>query len=282
MTTRILALLDGSALSDRISLDLSRLLLAGGVDVHLLTIVGHERLVDDARAHLDETGRRFEELGAAASGTVIVGEDCADRALTFADRHSPDLVTVATHCRRSLARWAQPSVAEELVRRSAAPVLVANRRWLDVAERARPIRKIVVAVDDASGAVEVLPIVEHLARAQAVELLLLHVEFVPVLVPVTGNDAFVPPPDVLRRLTPLVQRLERQGIAARPVAAYGPTVETIVAVAEREDADLIAMTTHGRTGLSRALKGSITEAVLRECARPLLVSRVQRSSPQRR
>lgn len=69
-----------------------------------------------------------------------------------------------------------------------------------------------------------------------------------------------------------MRALQHVGITARALAAYGPTAETINAVAEGEQADLIAMGTHARTGLSHALKGSITEQVLRGSARPLLVS----------
>ena len=52
-------------------------------------------------------------------------------------------------------------------------------------------------------------------------------------------------------------------------AVLGPPVESILEAAG--SADLVAMTTHGRTGLSRWWFGSVSEMILRHCARPLLL-----------
>jgi nucleotide-binding universal stress UspA family protein len=51
----------------------------------------------------------------------------------------------------------------------------------------------------------------------------------------------------------------------------GKPYETILSVSEQWEADLIVMGTHGRTGLSHILMGSVAEKVLRHSAKPLLV-----------
>jgi nucleotide-binding universal stress UspA family protein len=56
---------------------------------------------------------------------------------------------------------------------------------------------------------------------------------------------------------------------------HGPVVMTILDVAENEDADLIAMASHGRTGLSRVFYGSVSAGVLHRVDRPLLLVRSQ-------
>jgi nucleotide-binding universal stress UspA family protein len=58
------------------------------------------------------------------------------------------------------------------------------------------------------------------------------------------------------------------------VVRHGPTAETILEYAGETGADLIAMATHGRTGLRRWVYGSITEKVLRGAHAALLVVRV--------
>jgi nucleotide-binding universal stress UspA family protein len=55
---------------------------------------------------------------------------------------------------------------------------------------------------------------------------------------------------------------------------HGPTAETILQFAVDEQVDLIAMATHGRTGLRRWVYGSVTEKVLRGCHAAVLVVRV--------
>lgn len=64
-----------------------------------------------------------------------------------------------------------------------------------------------------------------------------------------------------------------RGLQAKGLIETGPVVSTIIAVAEREGADLIAMASHGRTGLSRVFYGSVAVGVLHRIDRPLLLVR---------
>jgi nucleotide-binding universal stress UspA family protein len=50
----------------------------------------------------------------------------------------------------------------------------------------------------------------------------------------------------------------------------GDPADAIIQAAEKEDADLIVMGTHGRTGLTRLLMGSVAEAVVRKAKCPVL------------
>lgn len=69
-----------------------------------------------------------------------------------------------------------------------------------------------------------------------------------------------------------------KGIDARGVVEYGPVVETIINVADREQADLIAMASHGRGGLARVFYGSVAAGILQRVDRPLLVIRARYAS----
>ncbi|HEV3168398.1 MAG TPA: universal stress protein [Isosphaeraceae bacterium] len=74
------------------------------------------------------------------------------------------------------------------------------------------------------------------------------------------------------------ERLRQTYVSDRPIETEylisdGPTTHMILRAAEEEGCDLIAMGTHGRTGLSRVLAGSVAEAVLREARCPVLVLR---------
>lgn len=64
-----------------------------------------------------------------------------------------------------------------------------------------------------------------------------------------------------------------KGIQARFLVSEGPVVRTIIDRAEREGADLIAMASHGRTGLARVFYGSVAAGVLHQVDRPLLIIR---------
>jgi len=64
-----------------------------------------------------------------------------------------------------------------------------------------------------------------------------------------------------------------KGIASSSRVALGPVVNEILHCAERENVDLIAMSSHGRGGLSRLFYGSVASGVLNRVDRPLLVIR---------
>lgn len=68
-------------------------------------------------------------------------------------------------------------------------------------------------------------------------------------------------------------RLARRRIAARTVVRAGDPAAIIVDRVRTEGADLVAMSTHGRTGLRRLLMGSVAEAVLRKSSVPVVLVR---------
>ena len=82
------------------------------------------------------------------------------------------------------------------------------------------------------------------------------------------------PADALEYLDPLAAELRRRGIRVQTKVRRGEPVEEIVDCAREVDADLIAMTTHGRSGLGRWLFGSVAEAVLREAEIPVFLMRM--------
>jgi nucleotide-binding universal stress UspA family protein len=74
-------------------------------------------------------------------------------------------------------------------------------------------------------------------------------------------------------LAGLQSAFREQGIQARVSIASGPVVDEIIKVAESEGADLIALASHGRSGLSQVFYGSVAAGVLHRVDRPLLLIR---------
>ena len=83
--------------------------------------------------------------------------------------------------------------------------------------------------------------------------------------------------DVLR---PALDRLKRAGIAARASYAIGDRSDAIGSVAVRGRADLIVMGSRGHSGLKGLVFGSMTNAVLAGCTKPLLILRSKKAPPQ--
>ena len=79
--------------------------------------------------------------------------------------------------------------------------------------------------------------------------------------------------DAEEYLAPLAAALRAQGISVTWSVRRGRATEEILAAACESDVDLIAMATHGRTGLGRLLFGSVAEAVLRQAPVPVFMIR---------
>jgi nucleotide-binding universal stress UspA family protein len=140
---------------------------------------------------------------------------------------------------------------------------------------------ILVPLDGSKRAEAILPHVEALVQHIGAKVIFLQVlDPVPIIV---GPDrAYVGlHQQVLEQqqqqaeayLAALEGVFREKGIEARTRIAYGPVVEEISAIAEEEGADLIAIASHGRTGLSRVFYGSVAAGVLHRADRPLLVIR---------
>jgi nucleotide-binding universal stress UspA family protein len=71
----------------------------------------------------------------------------------------------------------------------------------------------------------------------------------------------------------VASRFRNKGIACKTLIAYGPVVDKIIEAANTENADLIAMTSHGYGGLSRIFYGSVAAGILNRIDRPLFIVR---------
>jgi nucleotide-binding universal stress UspA family protein len=79
--------------------------------------------------------------------------------------------------------------------------------------------------------------------------------------------------DAERYLQARKGEFREKGIEAKAVVFQGPVVEAIADAAKKEGADLIAIASHGRSGLSQCFYGSVAAGVLHRVDRPLLVIR---------
>ena len=141
-------------------------------------------------------------------------------------------------------------------------------------------KRVVVALDGSETAEGILRFIEQIARPLDLEVVLVRV--MPPIAPmaIEGSTYFAVD-DVGARLAeareylaPLAAVLRGRDVRATTEARHGNPVTEIVAAAREAGADMIAMTTHGRSGVRRLLFGSVAEAVLREADVPVLMMRL--------
>ncbi len=279
MLERILVPLDGSELADKVLRPLGSTLSVAS-DIALLSVVPSNDLPRDhppgrnpltlARQHLAARRDELVARGACAHSRLSIG-DAAAKIVDFAREHSTTLIVMSTHGRSGASRIFRGSVAERVLRHSPIPVLLANPKALGDRDEFR-FKKILVPLDGSELSAEVLPLVAELAKLHGSEVVL----FYSVPIAVTTEPWVVTAPmmslqDGEKVLEPFVSRLP--GVTVKRLSEMGDPASNILELVEREKIDLVAMTTHGRSGASRWFFGSVAENVIRHAACPLLVKR---------
>jgi nucleotide-binding universal stress UspA family protein len=281
---KILVAIDGSELSDAI-LPLAEA-LARDHDAELLLLRAMEpaktadaevRAHEDADADLAALAGRVRYRGVRGVEWKLWYDPPAIAIVEAALRDRVDLIAMSTHGRGGLGRLLFGSVAETVARTAPVPVLIvrAHLGWTPEA-----IGTILVPVDGSERSEGVLPAVEALAGPFDLPVHLLHVvEAVPGAV--ASEAAFAMDRLMESRagdgetyLAKVALPLEAKGIHVTRALRAGLAAEAILAYLRECGAGLVAMSTHGRTGLGRLGVGSVAERVLRAAPVPTLVSRV--------
>ena len=238
----------------------------------------------------EERDRILSELNALAAECrkacdaeieVVVEDGAVSDALqAYASRNKVDLIVISSHGRGGIARVSLGSVTDLLIRHTTIPVLVAKLRASYLSPAAiEPFRRIVVPLDGSSLAEQILPRVVALAKLDEAQFILLRV-LAPRSFALTGTanqkhsrwDEEIAAAQAY--LSHTARMLREEGFLATTDVVIGEDIaEAIVDYASTKRADLIAIATHGRGGVSRALRGSVADVVTRTSRTSMLVFR---------
>lgn len=281
---QILVPLDGSLEAECVLPYLRDLAPRFNAKVHVLAVgIGQRtrrvnRLLEDYIVKMAEELKR-QDINAEAS--VVYGTT-ADMILEFAQHQKVDLILMATHGLSGVTRWWLGSVAEKVVSASPTPIMLvqATRSEKHDATSKKSIERILVPLDGSELGQAALPYAEMLAFKTGAALDLLHVVAPPGAIEaslLTGPD-WVKLIQVLQKagedyLKEMVRQLGERGIKASYEVVTGEPADKIVQYAEAKRVSLIAMSTHGRTGLARWVMGSIADKVVHSASMPVWLVR---------
>ena len=218
----------------------------------------------------------------------------AEEILHYADENAVDLILMATHGRSGIRHWAMGSVADKVLRVSKVPIWLVRARIPDeIVYDQWLMRTILVPLDGSELGEAVLPHVEALAKqrgTEQVDVVLLRVCEPPATPSYQLPEAELSdvPLDWGRYveqetakgkqvaeeyLAGIEKRLKDSRISVRSEVLVGKAADEIVDYANKNPFSLIVMATHGRSGLSRWVYGSVAENVLLEVSSPVLLVR---------
>lgn len=274
MYGKILIPLDGSELAETIFRRARWLMSRLEVGVNLLYVAhpNEPELLPMYQAYIQHQAERLSsgESGVARVRAEVMGGYPADSILRYADLNEIDLIMIASHGRSGIRRFVLGSVADRVLRASKVPV------WLIRAGRpgGKELKKVLVPLDGSLLAERVLPHVEALAKPAngAVEVTLLRVSEPPVSLGPEQTRSWsrlieehlMDAGKIAEEYLALVGvRLANHGISANSEVLVGEPASQIADYAARRDFDLIAIASHGHSGITRWAYGNVADRIVR-------------------
>ncbi|MDP2729982.1 MAG: universal stress protein [Dehalococcoidales bacterium] len=238
----------------------------------------------EAQAYLAEIAERLWKQGVPAETMTMPGR-AGETIVGYAVNDNTGLIALATHGRSGLGRAVFGSVADFVLRESGLPILVIKPQETEapVSLKPNPFEKILVCLDGSRLAEQILPYAQAQANRFYSKVMLLQVATVPTMALAGAGTEAAPASDQLvaeqsriaegeagEYLKKVAQNLAIDNLEI--VVLQGtPVGKAILDYADEQGIDLVCLATHGRSGLGRAVFGSVANQVLRESGLPILV-----------
>ena len=303
MYTKILIPLDSSKTAEQVLPYLTGL-IAPQAELHLVSVVEpnmyayaldsndaaiHDKLQAVIHSDLEQY---LVAVRAALQGqgykvqTWVARGDAAQTIADVASKIQADLIAMTTHGRTGFARWALGSVADRVIQIAHQPILLV--RIDQATATAYRISQILTPLDGSPLAEAALAHAEQIAQQTGATLHLLR-----VVEPLSSwqktilsEHGYVEQELEAERcteaqhyLTKVCKRLQTSNIATCTQVYTGGAADAILAVLEKDPVDLIVMSTHGLSGYSRWVYGSVASKVLHNSTCPLLLLRSVEVTP---
>lgn len=307
MFTRILVPLDGSELAEQ-SLPYVRLLAsAAKIPVDLISVFGsvppglaepehglYETQIaasihDKSVEYLDGIKATLSDTGAIVSCAAHEGNP-ADHIINEAEKASNTLIVMATHGRSGIGRWMMGSVTDKVLHGTANPLLVTHSREGSAQSSEISLKNVIIPLDGSNLAEQILPHAVPLAQALRLNIILTRVtpsadEYYRFMDQAMTSSisseryedyATEADADATNYLDQVQARLANDDVTQVETRLMrGSAADAILDLADGTPDSLVAMTTHGRSGIGRWVMGSVADRLVRHSGLPVLVIRAQ-------
>lgn len=299
MIKRVLIPLDGSELAERAVPHLLRFITSEQTELLLMTALSSsvfpllsdkmrsftsEQIVlsdeSEASEQMQMIAQQLVQRGFRVESQFLPGA-AAECILHLSEKANVDLIAMSTHGRTGIELALLGSVADKVVRNARSPVFIVPSKVMT--KTAHTPRAIVLPLDGTTLAETALPVARQFAKDTGAVIHLLRViefqdseeELVADETTIDLNEAKGQP--VVRQAACYLERIQLQlqlaGVVSRCHTMEGDPADAIIRMARAEDADLIAMSTHGRSGVERIVHGSVVSQVIGNAMCPLLLMR---------
>jgi nucleotide-binding universal stress UspA family protein len=274
---RILVPLDGSP-EARAALPYAAALATPGTEIVLLTVTRSSGDADAARADLETAAQRLRVAERMVRTEVAVGNPARCIVDMAADLR-PEMIVMASHGRGALGRLIYGSVADQVGRESPVPVMVVRARPL--APGPVGITRLVAPLDGSPRAEAALPVATAISRRLGTPIALLRVvDPADLMPPAVGMGEAIPfeiydeaekelEEEARNYLETMARTLREQGLSVAMSVLMGPAASSIKEATSL--GDVLVLSSHERTGVTRWLLGSVAEKLTREDESPVIL-----------
>jgi len=292
MPERILVPLDGSSDAEIVLPYAEEIAAKLGTEIILVSVsesktadIKHlyhaylEQVTQEVQSQLQDYGAKEVSR---VSNDVLLGNP-ADEILHYADEHDVSLIVMASRGSSARGPWLLGDISAKVLRATSRPVLLVRAPAKDVAlQQKKLVKRILVPLDGSETGEAAIPYTEALTSALGAELVLLQVVEPPVItasLPEVGAPYPVPVDDERRKTSAITyldgigKPLQEKGLKISSAIDTGSAADQIIDYAQANAIDLIAMSTHGRSGIGRWVFGSVTDKVLHAGDTAVLVIR---------
>jgi nucleotide-binding universal stress UspA family protein len=301
MYSKILIPLDGSGTAEKVLPYARHLAAKFKIPVELLAVIDIAELATHITAEkarfLDtmiEDGMRSSDTYLRGIATTFGGANVSckvekgraeDVIIERGDSDTAMLIAMATHGRSGLNRFLLGSIAEKVLRGAANTLLLVRASEEARSEGEASFKSIIVPLDGSELAESILPMAAGMAKKLGLEVVLFRAYHIPYNA-YGGDDGFyaVNYDELISAvrdetndyLEKKVAEIKNLGIAkVSGVSKEGFAGDEILAIGRSTPDALIAMCSHGRSGVRRWVLGSVAENVVRHTSDPVLVARAR-------
>jgi nucleotide-binding universal stress UspA family protein len=240
-----------------------------------------------AKANAEERGAGKKEDEIKVDYEILKG-DAAEEIVDYADKAKISLIIMSTQGRSGVRRWALGNVANKVLRATGKPVLLIRAKGAKPDVYRERLVRVLVPVDGSKESESILRYVTYMATELDLEVTLFHAwirESEDIPLTTEGVEQLK---QVRKRREGYIKRtetrLKRKGVNVNSVfkeVLTGGAAEEIIKLAEEGDFSMVAMSTHGRSGVGRWIFGSNAEKVLEEGSTPVLLVRPKKRKKTR-
>jgi len=298
---KVLITLDGSAFAER-AIPAALKVIKPGAQIHLLSIIesatqtpmpfvsaangyfATEMVAAERAVYPEELRLRREYLAGLRAQLTDKGYEVTTEATGGEVVHAItnvavgyDLLMMATHGRTGLGRFIFGSVTEAVLHHLPCPILIVPSTTV-VPEMNNDC--ILVCLDGTQESEAILPQVEKVLTVHPAKVILMKVEpYAQFSALKFSTDEYLTLSvnteiEARQYLEQVGERLRKSGATPVIEVNFNQPEQEIGVLTKYHQVDLIAMATHGRTGIDRFLKGSVTEDVLHQLHHPMLIVRM--------